>query len=59
MNARHIAFTTLGGREPRGASHREEFRAHATLLQLAQQIVETDTVATDHHEVGQLKVLAE
>ena len=59
MDTRHIALTTPGGFEPRRASDGEEFRADAPLLQLAQQIVEANAVASDHDEIGQLQILAE
>ncbi len=59
MDSRHIAFATLGGVQSCRAADREKLGAHALLLQLAEQVVEADAVAADHHEIGQLQLSAE
>ena len=59
MDAREIAFTALGGVQSRRAADGEKLRAHALLLQLAEQVVEADAVAADHDEIGQLQLAAE
>src|SRR5579862_426795 len=59
MDSRHITFATPGSVQSRRAAHSEKLRVHALLLQFAEQVVEADTVAPDHHEVCQLQLPAE
>ena len=59
VDARDIAFAALGGVQSCGAADGEKLRAHASLLQFAEQVVEPDAVAADHDEIGQLQFAAE
>ena len=59
VDARDIAFAALGGIQSGGAADGEKLRAHALLLQFAKQVIETDAVAADHDEIGQLQIAAE
>ena len=59
MDARDIAFAALGGIQSRRAAHGEKLRAHALPLQFAEQVIESDAVAADHDEIGQLQFAAQ
>src|SRR5580765_9031688 len=59
MNARDVAFAAFRRFEPGRASHRQTLRPDTALLKLTHQIIEADAVASDHDEVGQLKLVAE
>ena len=59
VDARDIAFAALGGIQSGGAAHGEKLRAHALPLQFSQQVIESDAVAADHDQIGQLQFAAE
>src|SRR6185436_14790756 len=59
MDAGEIALAAGGGIEPRAAAHRQELRADAAPLQLAEQVVEADAVAADDHQIRELQLAAE
>ena len=58
MDAGDVALAALGGFQPGEAADGEELRAHARLLQLAEQVIEPDAVAADDDEVGELQLRA-
>src|SRR6202011_113880 len=55
VDARHITFAAPGGVQSGRAAHGEKLGAPASLLQLAEQVVEANAVAPDHHQVSQLQ----
>src|SRR5581483_11761106 len=59
MDAGHVALAALCRREAAGAADREELAAKPLLIALAQQVVEPDAVAADHHQVCRPQTVTE
>src|SRR6516162_6343761 len=56
MNASCVALAALGGLQSCGASHCQKLGAYTLLLKHAQQVVESNAVASHHHQIGEMQI---
>src|SRR5215217_3624478 len=59
MDAGEVAFAPPRRLQSGSAAHGQKLRAHAALLQLAEQIVEADAVTANDRQIGELQFPAE
>src|SRR6202034_2246702 len=59
VDAGQIAFAAHGGIQTAGAADGKKLRAHALPVEFSEQIIESDAVAADDDEIGQLQIAAE
>ena len=59
MDAGQVAFTSTGCREPCRAANCQELAVEPLVVEQSQQIIEADTMAADHNQIGGVQTFAE